>query len=111
TGQIHGRKGRCVRLDHALGQAIMVAQIDEDQPAMIAPAIDPARQPDGLSDIGLAKLAAIMGAIGVHRNRSESVGKAGVLAVYGGPVKGGPHRAEMALFDAISAPSKWRFAA
>jgi hypothetical protein len=38
---------------------------------MIAPAIDPARQADCLSDLGLAKLAAIMGAIGVHGIRSK----------------------------------------
>ena len=30
----------------------MVAQVDEDQPAMVAPAIDPARQAHRLSDIG-----------------------------------------------------------
>ncbi len=37
------RKYRAVRLDHALGDAVMVPQIDEKQPAMVAGAMDPAR--------------------------------------------------------------------
>jgi hypothetical protein len=64
----------------------MIAQIDEDQPAMIAPAIDPARQAHLGSDIGLPKLAASMGAIGMHA--AKILGKPGFLAVYGGEVKG-----------------------
>ena len=35
----------------------MIAQIDEQQIAMIALAVDPARQADGLADMGGAKLA------------------------------------------------------
>ena len=46
-------EGRAVRLDHALGDAVMVAQVDEDQPAMIAAAVDPAGQAHGLADVGL----------------------------------------------------------
>jgi hypothetical protein len=44
----------------------MVAQVDEDQATMVAPAIDPAGQANFLSDMLLAKLAAGVGAIGVH---------------------------------------------
>ena len=59
-------EGGLVRLDHALGDAVMVAQVDEQQPAMVAPAIDPAGQPHRLADMLLAQLAAGVGAIGVH---------------------------------------------
>jgi hypothetical protein len=44
----------------------MIAKIDEDQLAMIALSVDPARQADRLAHIGLDKLAACMRAIGVH---------------------------------------------
>ena len=37
---------------HDLGQAVMIAQIDEQHAAMVALAVDPARQADGRSDIG-----------------------------------------------------------
>ena len=78
---LSARERRRIRLDHALGDAIMVAQVDEHQPAMVAPAVDPAGQPDGLSDIVLAKLAASMGAIGVHGVKTW---KGRVFGVYGG---------------------------
>src|SRR6185312_8592828 len=61
----HG-EGGAVRLDYALGDAVMIAQVDEDQPAMVTPPVDPARQTDSLADVGPAKLAAGMGTIGVH---------------------------------------------
>ena len=44
----------------------MVAQVDEQHAAVVALAVDPARQADGLADVGGAQLGAIMGAIGVH---------------------------------------------
>jgi hypothetical protein len=44
----------------------MVAKIDEEQPAMIADAMHPARKPHGLADIFFAERAASMAAIGVH---------------------------------------------
>ena len=44
----------------------MVAQIDEQHAAMIALAVDPAGQADGLADVGGAKRGAVVGAIGVH---------------------------------------------
>ena len=60
-----GEAGRA-RMQHQLGQPIVVAQVDEDQPAVIALAVDPARQPDGLAGVGGAKRAAGVGAVGVH---------------------------------------------
>ena len=49
-----------------LGQAVMVAQIDEQHAAMVALAVDPARQADGRADIGGAQVGAVMGTVGVH---------------------------------------------
>ena len=44
----------------------MVAQVDEQQIAMVALAMDPARQADGLAGLFGAELAAGVGAVGVH---------------------------------------------
>jgi hypothetical protein len=44
-----------------------VAKVDEQQVAVIALAVDPARQLHALADVALAELAAAMGTIGVHR--------------------------------------------
>ena len=44
----------------------MIAQIDEQHAAMVALAVNPARQADGRADIGGAELGAGVGAIGVH---------------------------------------------
>jgi hypothetical protein len=41
----------------------MIAQIYEQQTAMIAHPVNPARQPDLVANIFIAQLAAIMGAI------------------------------------------------
>ena len=49
---------RRVRIDHALRQSIMVAQIDEQHATMVADAMAPARQAGGLVDIALAERAA-----------------------------------------------------
>jgi hypothetical protein len=48
----------------------MVTQVDEDQPTMVAAAIHPAGQPDGLADMRLAQFAAGMGAIGMHDGKT-----------------------------------------
>jgi hypothetical protein len=52
--------------DH-LGDAVVIAQIDEQEMPMVPPAEDPAGQPDGLSHMGLPQLAAGMGAILMHK--------------------------------------------
>ena len=54
------RERRRVRIDHALGQAVMVAQVDEQHAAMVANAMDPAREADRLADVALAERAACM---------------------------------------------------
>ena len=44
----------------------MVAQIDEQQAAVVADAVTPAGQSHLLADVALAQHAAVMGAISVH---------------------------------------------
>jgi hypothetical protein len=44
----------------------MVAQVDKQHTAVIALAVDPARQADGRSNVVGSKGIAIMGAVGVH---------------------------------------------
>ena len=71
TGKVVARgEGGVLRRDDALGDAVMIAQVDEDQPAMVAAAIDPAGDARGGADIGFAKLAAGVGAIGVHGRKT-----------------------------------------
>ena len=56
--------GSIFRAGDDLRQAVMIAQIDEQQPAMVALAMHPARQADALSDVLAAKLAAMKRARG-----------------------------------------------
>jgi hypothetical protein len=53
-----------------LGEAVMVAQIDEQHAAMIALAMHPARQFHPRADVAFAELAAIVGTVGVHPERA-----------------------------------------
>jgi hypothetical protein len=61
----------------------MVAQVDEQQPAMVADSMAPARQTGSLVDIAFAECAASMGPVTMHGNpenggqRAESGGIAG----------------------------------
>ena len=49
-----------------LGHAVVVAQVDEQQAAMVAHAVHPARQADGLADVGLAQVRAGVAAVAMH---------------------------------------------
>ena len=49
-----------VGVSHDLREPVVVAQIDEQHPAMVADAMAPARQPNGGADIAVAKRAAGM---------------------------------------------------
>ena len=57
---------RVLGVDHALGNAKMVAQVDEQQLAMVAEAMDPARKTDHLADIFTAQVVAFVGTITMH---------------------------------------------
>ena len=59
-------EGRRVGIDHALRQAVMIAQVDEQQAAMVAAAVAPAGKAHGLPDLGEAERAASVGAVSMH---------------------------------------------
>ena len=59
-----------IRIDDALREPIMIAQIDEQQPAVVADAMAPAGEPDGGAVFREAEGAAGVGAIAVHDGQS-----------------------------------------
>ncbi len=59
------------RIQHALGDAVVIAQIDKQEIAVITLAVDPAREAYGLAGIGKAQLSAGVRAIGVHRDHPK----------------------------------------
>jgi hypothetical protein len=73
---LHVGEGRRIRIDHALGQPIVVAQVDEQQPAMVAHAMHPAAEPHGITGICGGELGTGMRAVSVQchlRSQSEKV--------------------------------------
>ena len=66
-------EGGRIRIDHALGEAVVVAQIDEQQAAVIADAMAPAGKPDVGAVLGEGQGAAGMGAVAMHDCRSFSL--------------------------------------
>jgi hypothetical protein len=67
-------EARGLGVQHQLGQAVMVAQVDEDQAAVVALAVDPARQADRIAGVGGPQGAAGVGAIGVRRGHGKVFG-------------------------------------
>ena len=63
-------EGRRIRIDHALGEAVMVAQIDEQHAAVVADAVAPAGKPDVGAVLGEGQGAAGMRAVAMHESRS-----------------------------------------
>ena len=61
-----GGEMRAVALDDALGDAGLVAQVNEQQVAVVPLAVDPARKARFGADMFAAQLAAIVGSIVVH---------------------------------------------
>ena len=59
-------KYRAIGIGHDLRDAVMIAQIDEQKPAMIAHAVDPTGKTHGLAYIGFIQIGASMAAVGVH---------------------------------------------
>src|SRR5262249_57572363 len=55
-----------VGVGHHLGDAVMIAQVDEQHSAMVADAVAPAGKPHLLADVICAQDAAGMGAVAVH---------------------------------------------
>ena len=61
------REGRRVPVAQKLRDPVMVAQVDEQHPAMVAHPVDPAGKPDGFTHMGLVQRGTGVAAIGVHR--------------------------------------------
>jgi hypothetical protein len=72
TRRIRGGRARAVAVGHDLGDAVVIAQVDEQHAAMIALAMDPAREADILADMLAREGAAGVGTIRVHRNSFQS---------------------------------------
>ena len=64
--RLGGLEGRRIRIGDDLRQAVVVAQVDEQQPAMVADAVHPARKADGGADVGFPQLGAGMAAVSMH---------------------------------------------
>ena len=54
------------RIDHHLRDAVVVAQVDEDHAAVVADAVNPPGEADGLPNVCLAEFAAGVGTVLVH---------------------------------------------
>src|SRR5450756_2327155 len=54
--------------DHKLGQPIMVAQVDEEDPSQVPPIVDPPGQPYGLTGLGGPELATCVCPITMHES-------------------------------------------
>jgi len=61
-------KRRAVGIGHDLRDPVMIAQIDKQHAPVVALAVNPARQTDGLTHMIGRKLCASMRAVGVHLN-------------------------------------------
>ncbi len=74
-----GLEGGRIRIGDDLRQAVVVAEIDEQEAAMVADAVAPAGEPHRLADMQLAQRAASMRAIAMHlcptRERSRKTGE------------------------------------
>ena len=84
---LDGGEARGLGREDQLGQAVVVAEVHEDQAAMVALAIDPPRQANGLAGVGGAQGAAGVGAIGVHGVERAPESKARKGACKGRKVK------------------------
>ena len=82
----------------------MVAQIDEQHAAMVADAVAPAGQPDGLADVGLAQVSAMMRAIAVHVRWLSTIGGTGCLSENGRRESANGRRAPAPLVFALEPP-------
>ncbi len=60
-----GVRGRLVGTEDDLHQAAAIAQVDEDEPAVVAPAVHPARERDLAALVACAQVAAIVGLVHV----------------------------------------------
>ncbi len=60
-------------MNHELGESVVISQIHEQKPAVVAFAVYPPRQPDRLALVREPQGAAGVGAIGVHAQALSSI--------------------------------------
>jgi hypothetical protein len=101
--RIGGGKRRRAVGKHDLGQAVMVAQIDEQQAAMVALAVHPAGQACLAAGIGGAQGAAGVGAVGMHSGLKKK-DRPGALPLDPAGVKGPPYPHYLILRGAVGKP-------
>ena len=87
--RVNGYEGLRSGGEDALRHAVMVAQVDEQQAAVVALAVHPARQAGRLASVAGAERAAGVGAVGVHWRYPEAR-RAGRQAAASGFVKRQP---------------------
>jgi hypothetical protein len=63
AGVVAGLHAALVGVEDDLGEPVAVAQVDEDDAAVVPVIVDPAGEPVGLADVGLAEGAAGDGAV------------------------------------------------
>ena len=71
-GLLDGAEEAAARVDDDLREAVVVAEVDEEDAAVVAEAEHPAGEPDGLARVGGAELVAGMGTIRMHSVISSS---------------------------------------
>ena len=62
---------RRIRFDHGLRDAEVVAEIEEQEPAVVPAAVHPAREAHARAHVALRERAASVGAIGMHGARTS----------------------------------------
>src|SRR5437868_2362226 len=67
TQRLGELKSLAVRIGYDLCEPVVVAQVYEEDPAMIADAMAPTREPYRCADIAVAKRAAGVGTVAMHR--------------------------------------------
>ena len=72
------------RVHDDLGDAVVVAQVHEEDAAVVAQAEHPAGEPDGLAGVLLAELVAGMRSVGMHVHSVSLLSLFGLRALHGG---------------------------
>src|SRR5262249_40856407 len=70
-----------VRLEHHLGEASAVAQVDEYRSAVVAPVVDPAEEDHFLADVLGGELAAAVGALQIADEFGHVLSSSGAASV------------------------------
>ena len=81
---LHEAEEAAARVHDDLGDAVVVAQVHEEDAAVVAQAEHPAGEPDGLAGVFLAELVAGMRSVGMHVHSVSLLSLFGLRALHGG---------------------------